>query len=183
MVPQQLSRLRFLATTAIVALLVASSAPCVFAQEDRGSSAVGDVFKGVVFDPTTYAPAFIQYHATMQDWNTSQPFFRNGFVERNARFTISGRPNDVPLSYTAGRNLILKDTLTTLGVSVAENLTSRIVEKALLARYPDHPKVVKTVGWIQRIAVASLMSYQLAGPHYRQAALNEQRARELGYVR
>jgi hypothetical protein len=52
MVPQQLSRLRFLATTAIVALLVASSAPCVFAQEDRGSSTVGDVFKGVVFDPT-----------------------------------------------------------------------------------------------------------------------------------
>jgi hypothetical protein len=183
MVSRQLSWLRVLSASAIVSLLALSSAPAVFAQEESRSSAVADVFKGVVFDPTTYAPSLIQYHATMRDWNTSQPFFHNGFVERNARFTVSGRPNDLPIGYDAGRSLILKDALTTLGVSAAQNLTSRIVERALLARYPDHPKVVKTIGWIQRIAVGSLMSYRLSAAHYRQAALNEQRARELGYVR
>jgi hypothetical protein len=180
MTSRQLSRLR-LFTSALVALLVLASAPNVFAQEDTRSSPVADVFKGVVFDPTTYAPALIQYHATMRDWNTSQPFFQNGYVERNARFTRSGLPNDIPLSYTAGRNLILRDTLTTLGISAAQNLTSRVVEQALLSRYPDHPKVVKTIGWIQRIAVASLMSYHLSAVHYQQAALNARAAREFGY--
>ena len=181
MVARQLSRLRVLSTLTVVAALVLFSSASASAQEPDRSSAVGDVIKGVVFDPTTYAPAIIQYDATMRDWKTSQPFFQHGYVERNARFTISGRPNDLPLSYGSGKNLILRDTLTTLGVTAAQNLTSRIVEQALLARYPNHPKVVKTIGWVQRIAVASLMSYKLSAPHYRQAAFNQQHARELGY--
>jgi hypothetical protein len=176
-----LSRPRWFTTTAIIVLLVLSSTPHVFAQEHDRSSAVADVFKGVVFDPTTYAPALVQYDSMMRDWNTSQPFFQQGYLERNARFTISGRPNDFPVSYTAGKNQILRDSLATLGVSAAQNLTSRLVERALLARYPDHPKVVKTIGWIQRIAVGSLLSYRLSAPHYRQAGLNAQRARELGF--
>ncbi|HVH26544.1 MAG TPA: hypothetical protein VM818_07295 [Vicinamibacterales bacterium] len=180
MVSRQLSWLR-LFTSALLALLVVSSAPNALAQENNGSSALADVMKGVVFDPTTYAPALVQYDATMRDWKTSQPFFEHGYVERNARFTRSGLPNDMPLGYTAGRNLILRDTLTTLGVSAAQNLTSRVVERALLSRYPDHPKMVKTIGWVQRIAVASLMSYRLSATHYKQAELNAQRARELGY--
>jgi hypothetical protein len=180
MVSRQLAWLRPF-TSAVAALLVLSSAPNAFAQEATGSNAVADVFKGVVFDPTTYAPALIQYNATMRDWKTSQPFFDQGYVERNARFTRSGLPNDIPLGYAAGRNLILKDALTTLGVSAAQNLTSRVIERALLSRYPDHPKMVKTIGWIQRIAVASLMSYRLSATHYRQAELNAQLARELGY--
>jgi hypothetical protein len=180
MVSRQLVWLR-LFTSAIVTLLILASASNVLAQEETRSSAVGDIVKGVVFDPTTYAPALIQYDATMRDWKTSQPFFQQGYVERNARFTRSGLPNDIPLGYTAGRNLILKDTLTTLGVSAAQNATSRLVERALLSRYPDHPKVVKTIGWIQRITVASLMSYHLSAAHYRQAELNAQTARELGF--
>jgi hypothetical protein len=135
----------------------------------------------VVFDPTTYAPALISYDATMRDWNTSQPFFRNGYVEHNARFTISGRPNDTAVGYTVGKNQILKDTLTTFGTSAVQNLSSRLVERALLAKYPEHRKIVKTVGWIQRIGMASLMSYHLSAAHYRQAAHNASRARELGY--
>ena len=64
--------------------------------------------------------------------------------------------------------------------SLVLSATSRIVERALLQRYPEHRKVVKTVGWIQRITVASLMSYHLSAPHYRQAQVNTQRAAELG---
>ena len=182
MVTRQQYWLRGLTTSAIITiLLVLTPAQYVSAQETDRSSAVADIVKGVVFDPTTYAPALISYDATMRDWNTSQPFFRNGYVERNNRFTISGRPNDTPVSYTVGRNQILKDTLATFGTSAVQNLSSRLVERALLAKYPDHRKAVKTVGWIQRIGLASLMSYKLSAAHYRQAGQNAALARELGY--
>lgn len=175
------SRRRWIATSCTVALLVSWNAPFASAQQDNRSSAVVDVAKSVIFDPTTYAPALIQYDATMRDWNTSQPFFQNGHGEQNPRFTISGLPDDPPLSWAAGRSLILRDTMSTLGVAAAQNLASHVVERALLARYPEHPKLVRTIGWVQRIALASLMSYNLSAVHYRQAALNARRARELGY--
>jgi hypothetical protein len=182
MVSRQQNWLHCFATSAIVAVLTLTSAGSAFAQENNNdSSAVADVIKGVVFDPTTYAPALISYDATMRDWNTSQPFFQNGYYERNSRFTLTGLSNDRPVSYLVGRNQILKDTLTTLGVSAMQNATSRIVEQALMAKYPNHRKVVKTIGWIQRIALASVMTYQLSTPHYRQAAINAQQARELGF--
>ena len=180
MLTRQHFSLRRFATYAFVAVFVLSSAQFVSAQDDKRTSAFADVAKGVFFDPTTYAPALIGYHATMKDWNTSQPFFQNGFVEHNERFTVTGRPNDTALSYTVGKNQILKDAFAAFGVSAAQNATSRIVERALLQRYPEHRKVVKTIGWIQRISVASLMSYHLSAAHYRQAGINAQRAAELG---
>jgi hypothetical protein len=164
---------------AVFAVVTATPA---FAQEEkeRSSSAIADVIKGVVFDPTTYAPAAISYDATMRDWNTSQVFFRNGYFEGNSRFTMSGRSVDMPISYGSGHQIIVKDTLTTLGVSAAQNLTSRIVERSLLSRYPEHPRLIKTIGWVQRIALSAVMTYRLSAPHYQQAAINAQRARELG---
>jgi hypothetical protein len=180
MLTRQHFSLRVFSTYTIVAGFVLCSAQFVSAQGDNRSSPFVDVVKGVVLDPTTYAPALIGYHSTMKDWNTSQPFFQNGFVEHNARFTVTGRPNDTAVSYTVGKKLILKDALSTLGVAAAQNATSRIVERALLARYPEHPRVVKTIGWIQRISVASLMSYRLSAGHYRQAQVNAQQAAMLG---
>ena len=180
MLSRQHFSLRILATYTIVAAFVLSSAQFVSAQEEKRSSAFADIVKGVVFDPTTYAPAVIGYDATMRDWKTSQPFFQNGFVEHNARFTVSGRPDDKAVSYTAGRQLILKDAFAAFGVTAAQNLTSRLVERALLERYPQRAKLVKTIGWVQRVSIASLMSYHLSANHYRQAQLNGQRAVELG---
>jgi hypothetical protein len=180
MLTRQHFSLRCFAAYTIVAVFVLSSAQFVSAQEDKRSSVLADTVKGVLLDPTTYAPAVIGYDATMRDWNTSQPFFRSGFVEHNERFTVTGRPDDTPLSYTVGRNQIFKDAVAAFGVAAAQNATSRLVERALLQRYPDHQKVVKTIGWIQRISVASLMSYHLSADHYRQAQLNAQRAADLG---
>jgi hypothetical protein len=181
MLTRQHFSLRYLATYVIVAgLILLSNAQFVHAQEEDRSSAFTDIVKGVVFDPTTYAPALIGYHSTMKDWNTSQPFFRNGFVEHNARFTVTGRPNDTAVGYEVGRRLILKDAFSTFGVAAAQNVTSRLVERALLAKYPEHRKVVKTIGWIQRISIASLMSYRLSAAHYRQAQVNAQQAAVLG---
>jgi hypothetical protein len=162
------------------ALLSLGTATQAAAQEENTTSPIADVVKGVVFDPTTYAPAVISYDGTMRDWNTSQVFFRNGFLERNPRFTVSGLPEDRAIDYMSGRRLILKDSLAILGVTAAQNLTSRVVERALLARYPEHRTLVKTIGWVQRIAIGSLMTYRLAAPHYRQATMNAQRAAALG---
>jgi hypothetical protein len=151
------------------------------AQDREQSSFLGSITKQVIFDPTTYAPAIIAYDATMRDWNTSQPFFRNGFMEHNSRFTISGRANDVPLAYGDGKKRILTDAAANLGMSALNNFTSRVFERVLTERYPNHRKLVKAASWIERISFGVYMSYVLSKDHYRQAEINTTRARQLGY--
>jgi hypothetical protein len=180
MLTRQHFSLRSIAAAATIAIVTLTSTPFASAQTEKPSSAVADVVKGVVFDPTTYAPAIISYHGTMKDWNTSQVFFQNGYVEHNARFTLTGQPDGIAVSYAAGRNQIFKDAVSAFGISAAQNATSRLVERVIIERYPEHRKIAKTVGWIQRIALASLMSYRLSARHYRQAQANVQLADELG---
>jgi hypothetical protein len=180
MLDRQHFSLRLVTALVTVVTIVLTDAKLAFAQDETPSSAFAAIVKGVIVDPTTYAPALFGYDATMKDWNTSQPFFQSGFVEHNARFTVTGRPDDTAVSYTAGRRLILRDAFATFGMSAAQNATSRLVERALLSRYPEHRKAVKTIGWIERIAVASLVSYRLSADHYRQAQANTERALALG---
>jgi hypothetical protein len=151
------------------------------AQDQQQPSSLTTLVKQVVLDPTTYAPAVIAYDATVRDWNTSQPFFRNGFMELNPRFTISGLPNDVPVSYSDGRRRILSDAVGNLGLSLFNNFTERVFERTLMTRYPEHRKLVRTAGWIERLAFGASMSYVLSAQHYRQARSNALIARELGY--
>jgi hypothetical protein len=136
--------------------------------------------KQIVLDPTTYAPAAISYGSTKLDWDTSQVFFRNGYVEGNGRFTIDGTPNSTPLSYGRGDRKIMMDTLQILGGSMAHNFIERSMEQVLLEKYPDHPKLVKTLGWIERSAFASYWSYRLSSAHFRQWKWNQQQAAALG---
>jgi hypothetical protein len=150
------------------------------AQDQQPSSPVISIVKEVVLDPTTYAPAVIAYDATMRDWNSSQPFFRNGYMELNPRFTISGLPNDVPLSYAAGNRRILSDAFGNLGMSLVNNFTDRVFERKLMERYPGHRKIVRAVGWIERLSFNGYMSYALSAAHYRQAQANTAQARALG---
>ena len=145
------------------------------------SSFAGSMVKQVLLDPTTYAPSIIAYDATMRDWNTSQPFFRNGFMEHNSRYTISGRANDVPLAYADGKKRILADAAANLGMSALNNVTGRVFERMLIDRYPEHRKIVRAVSWIERISFGVYMSYMLSKDHYRQAELNATRAQQLGY--
>ena len=170
-------QLRFFGSCLIVyALLV----PCAAFAQERESSVIGSAIKATFLDPTTFAPAVFTYDGTMRDWNTSQPFFRNGFVEQNARFTRSGRPGDIAISYEAGRNQILRDSMSVLAVSAVHNFGTRLIEEGLRERFPEHRKLVTVLGWIERSAVASALSYGLAGPHYRQARLNQRMMNDLG---
>ena len=151
------------------------------AQETTGGSAAGNIFKRVVLDPTTYAPAIIAYDGTMRDWNTSQPFFRNGYFERNERFTLSGLPNDRPVSYEVGRKRILSDAFVTVEMSLINNFTGQVFERVLIDRFPTHRKLVRTIGWIERSGFASFMAYHLSAQHYRQAAANQAYAQQMGF--
>ena len=150
------------------------------AQNPDQSSFLADTFKRVILDPTTYAPAVISYNATMRDWNTSQPFFNNGYFEGNERFTLSGLPNDRPVSYSVGRQRILSDSLVTLQMSLAHNVADQMFERLLIDRFPTHRKLVRTIGWIERSAFASYMSYYLSVRHYRQAVVNQAYAQQMG---
>jgi hypothetical protein len=131
-------------------------------------------------DPTTYLPAGMLYVSARLDWNSSQVFFQQGALENNPRFTVSGLPHDVPVSYGTGNRLILIDALSVASVSLANNALAHFAVRFLTIRTPEHRTRWKTLGWIERTLVASSLSYALSVQHFRQWQLNEQRAAALG---
>jgi hypothetical protein len=150
-------------------------------QEPAAGPFVTDILKGVALDPTTYAPGVITYGAMRLDWDSSQVFFRNGYVEQNAGYTVSGVGNTASLSLRAGNRRIAADSVKVLQVSLVHNVAERIIERGLARRYPTHRKLVRIVGRIERIAAASYISYVMSAVHFRQWRKNEQLARQLGY--
>jgi hypothetical protein len=166
---------------AVLTALLLFSAVGGFAQDRVERPFIADVITRVVLDPTTYAPAALGYDATMRDWRTSQPFFQHGFYESNARFTVSGLPNDVAISYGAGQRIIRADALVSLMRSAVNNLAEQIIERVLVNKYRNHRKLVRAVGWAQRISFASFKAYRLSFTHYRQAGQNERLAKQLGF--
>jgi hypothetical protein len=154
-----------------------------FAQSETesSSSVVWDVAKSVVLDPTTYAPAVFSYTSMKLDWNTSQPLFQNGWVEQNHRFTLSGRANDLPVSYAEGNARIRKMALMHLQESIVNNVAANVFERVLTNRYPQHRKLFKVLSWAERIAFASYVSYVASKSHFEQADRNRQLARQYGY--
>lgn len=152
------------------------------AQDPPASSFVSHIVNGVVFDPTTYAPAIVTYGAMRLDWESSQVFFQRGFVEHNARYTVSGVGDGVAISHRAGNLRIATDSLAILlQLSLAHNLTERVIERELIRRYPNHRKVFRIVGRVERIVGASYLSIALSARHVRQWQENDRLARQLGY--
>jgi hypothetical protein len=144
-------------------------------------SPVWTVVKQVAADPTTYAPAVVSFTAERLDWSSSQVFFERGYVEKNPQFTISGRPDDLPLRYGAGNHVITMNALADLRSSALNNLTSRVIEHVLLTRYPHRQKLIRTIGWIERISFGAALAYTQSSRHFEQWRYNIQAARELGY--
>ena len=143
---------------------------------------VWDVARDILIDPTTYAPAVISYEAIHWDWKTSQVLFAHGWVEANPRFTVSGKPNDVPVTYVAGRRIIRGTALSVFQRSMMNNLAAGIGARVLTARYPSHKKLIRTLSWIERIGFATLVTYRNSADHLRQAGTNRRLAREYGYI-
>jgi hypothetical protein len=156
-------------------------APSVWAQQDeRHSNVVVDLTKAVLFDPTTYAPAALSYTSQRMDWKTSQVLFNAGWLEHNSRYTVSGRPDDKPLSFEAGNRQIRRDALAHLQESVVNNLSTQIFERALSQKYPQHRKLFKTLSWVERISFSSYVGYLSSVDHFRQVQRNQEMAREFG---
>jgi hypothetical protein len=151
------------------------------AQSETNSSIFWDITKSVVFDPTTYAPATLSYTSMKMDWNSSQLLFHNGWVEQNHRFTVTGRPNDTPVSLADGNKKIRQMALLHLQESVINNVAANIFERVLAEKYPQHRKLFKALSWIERIAFSSYVSYLASANHFKQAERNHQLARQYGY--
>ena len=151
------------------------------AQGETDSNVFWDVTKAVVFDPTTYAPATLSYTSMKMDWDSSQALFRNGWMEQNRLFTVSGRPNDLPLSFADGNKKIRNMALLHLQESVVNNVAANIFERVLAEKYPDHRKLFKVLSWVERIGFASYMSYAASANHFRQTERNRQLVVQFGY--
>jgi hypothetical protein len=151
------------------------------AQSETDSNIFWDVTKAVVFDPTTYAPATLSYTSMKMDWASSQVLFRNGWVEQNHRFTVSGRPNDLPVSFGDGNKKIRQMALLHLQESIINNTAANVFERVLANKYPQHRKLFKVLSWVERIAFASYVSYAASANHFKQTERNRQMAAQYGY--
>ena len=163
----------------MAALFCSAASSTALAQDQEKPSLASDLAKQTLLDPTTYGPALFTYTATMRDWNTSQPFFQQGYLEHNPRFTLSGRRDDIAIGYNEGRHRILMDAIGVLQISLVNNVTSRVIDRVLIENHPEHRTLFRTLGWIERIGFASYVSYRLSASHLRQAQLNEQRMSQL----
>ena len=151
------------------------------AQSETDSNIFWDVTKAVIFDPTTYAPATLSYTSMKMDWDSSQTLFRNGWVEQNHRFTVSGRANDVPVSFDDGNKRIRHMALLHLQESIINNTAANLFERVLTNKYPQHRKLFKVLSWVERVAFASYVSYAASANHFKQTERNRQLAVQYGY--
>jgi hypothetical protein len=172
---------RVLYVVLIVLIVACGSAASARAQDQEPPSLLGGSVKAVIFDPTTYAPAALLYQSMLLDWKSSQPFFRNGFVEDNPRYTVNGLGHDVPVSYQVGKRRILSDALAVVPVMLVNNASAQLIERALIRRFPNHQKALRVLGWMERISFSTYASYQLSAGHFRQWQANQRLAGQLGY--
>jgi hypothetical protein len=171
-------------STVAAAFVVCMSAQGALAQDEATKSIPSltvEAVKQSLLDPTTYAPAGMLYVSSQLDWKSSQPFFAHGDVEENPRYTITGLPHDTPLSYSAGNKQLITDALSVASVSLVNNTIAHFTVDAMAIRNPEHRKLWKALGWIERAAVASSLSYVLSVQHFHQWQQNEHIATQRGY--
>ena len=166
---------------AALASLMVFSVPRAAAQDPDRPPPVADIIKLLALDPTTYAPAALAYEFHHLDWQSSQVFFQHGFLEHNGEFTVSGRADDTPVSYGVGNRRIVVAGFAVLRTSLIHNVSDAVIERVLVGRYPDHRKLVRSLGWIERISFAFYLSYRESASHFRQWRRNQQLAQRLGY--
>jgi hypothetical protein len=180
--PMRLPRIRGVALALFVTLGAASApAAAQTASTAEQPSLLGSTVKATLLDPTTYAPSAVLYSSMFLDWKSSQPFFANGFVEANPRYTTTGLAHSEPLSYGAGTRQILKDSLVVLPGMIANNALSHLMERRLIESHPEHRKLLRVLGVVQRVSLSALISYRLSSGHFQQWQKNQRLASQFGY--
>ncbi len=165
----------------VLASVILLGSTAASAQTSEPSFSISSIVKTVARDPATYAPVALKYAAMRLDWESSQPFFQHGFVEHNARYTVSGREDDVAISHGEGSRKLAMDSLMILARTAPQNLAERTTEGLLIRRYPQHRKLVVAVGRAARVAAASYLSYMTSRANVRQWQRNERLAAQMGY--
>jgi hypothetical protein len=154
-------------TPAAAQQMPVAAEPSPIAVDARGSDVgrrplLAETFSRVVKDPTTYAVPIVVYTAHRLDWDSSQKLFAYGYLEANPKFTVSGRVADTPISYAAGKRKILRYSLSTIGNSLMNNAACAVVERSLIDRNPEHRRLIRTLGWIERGFFSAYWSQKLA---------------------
>ena len=134
---------------------------------------LADVLTRVAKDPTTYALPPIIYTAHRLDWDSSQNLFERGYIEANPGFTVSGRVNDTPISWSAGKRRILGYSAAMIGRSALNNGICAFVEGRLIERNPQQRKLIRTLGWVERGFITSYWAYRMSHNQFGQWQKNE----------
>ncbi len=149
--------------------------------QNKSTKFVIGIVKDVATDPTTYAPFGVSWLGKQLDWNSSQVLFQNGYVEKNSDFTVNGLPRDKPLSYGAGNRKLVLISLPVLQLSIINNAGTSVVERILINQYPERRKLIKTLGWVEKIALNGYIGYKYSSPNFRQWQINKDLARREGF--
>jgi hypothetical protein len=179
--PRHAARARLRALLVIgFALASASGAVAQEHPYDVDAALVREVAKRVALDPTTYTPTVVVHTARQLDWSSSQPLFEVGYAESNPRYTTTGLPVGPPVPYAVGNRRIIMDTVGLLGKSAVNNAASAVIERMLIARAPQHRRLIRALGWIERASFGGYWANRLSARHFRQWRDNERLARQLG---
>lgn len=166
-------------TRKVATLLLAFLAISSMASAQETSLSLKRIAKQVVFDPTTYAVAGLNWFSSYKDWETSRPLFDRGFHEANPLFTVSGQPNDIPVSHGEGNRRITIAAIQWLGYSATVNTVVRTGENILRERYPEHRRLIKVAGWTTRIAINGYLAKTASEQHFGQWQRNNDMLRAI----
>jgi hypothetical protein len=164
----------------VLACVVLLWSAAASAQTKEPPSSVSAIIKTVARDPATYAPVALKYAAMRLDWESSQIFFHHGFVEHNARYTVSGLEDDVAVSHATGHRRLAVDSLRLFARTVPQNVAERATEALFIRRFPQHRKLFLVAGQAARIAGASYLAYSWSRPNLGQWRRNERLAAQMG---
>jgi hypothetical protein len=85
------------------------------------------------------------------------------------------------MSYSEGNKQLFADAVSVASLSALNNVVAHLTVDTMVVRSPQHAKLWKALGWIERTAVASSLSYVLSVQHFRQWQLNQRLALQRGY--
>ncbi len=148
--------------------------------QNKVAGFVKGVAKDVLVDPTTYGPLGASLLGKKLDWDTSQIFFEHGHGEMNPNYAVNG-PGSKAVSYATGNRKLVVESLLNFQLSIGNNAVTSAAERLLLMKYPEHRKLVKTIGWIEKVAANGYIGYYFSHLNFHQWQANKDRARQLGY--
>lgn len=142
---------------------------------------VGVALKEEISSATVYVPAGVFGASAVGDWASSQTFFEHGHGELNPRYSRKGFPAQRPMSFGDGNKVIVGDIVTSIGVSLVQNVAVDLTRDFLLRRYPRRGKLIRTLVWIEKTSFATWLTYWQSSQHFAQWQKNLAMADKAGW--